>query len=155
MPLVPSASGVITDGRSNPIYSHTLDEFIMAGKNANNRVPSFDRLSYQMTQANIKYIVKNILDDYLVELKRLCIYIKLSKEELKKYNYNPKRLCADIYGNTEMYYLILLLNGICDVKEFHDINPIRMMPIGVLNEALSAIQINELASINRYNSIHT
>ena len=146
MPLVPSASGVITDGRSNPIYSHTLDEFIMAGKNANNRIPSFDKLSYQMTQANIKYIV---------ELKRLCIYIKLSKEELKKYNYNPKRLCADIYGNTEMYYLILLLNGICDVKEFHDINPIRMLPIGVLNDALSAIQINELPSINRYNSIHT
>jgi hypothetical protein len=154
MPLVPSASGVITDGRSNPIYSHTLKEFIMAGKNKNNTIPTYDKLSYQQTEANITYVIKQILDDYLVELKRMSVYIQLSKEELKKYNYNPKRLCADVYGNTEMYYLILLLNGICNVKEFHDINPIRMIPIEILNEAISSIQINELDNIRRYNSRH-
>ena len=98
--------------------------------------------------------MKDVLDDYMYELKKLAINIELTNDELVKYNYKPKLLSADIYGMTDFYYLILLLNGICNVKEFHNINPLKLIPADDLGNYLSSILTNESKNIKKFNSYH-
>jgi hypothetical protein len=143
----------IRSSTSNPMYTHTLTEFINA---YNNRsvVPIYESYCYQQQSGNIKYVVKNVLDDYMYELKKLAINIELTNDEIVKYNYKPKLLSADIYGLTDFYYIILLLNGICDVKQFHDINPIKLISSTDLGNYLSSITTNESVNIKKFNSSH-
>lgn len=147
------ATTVIVDGSTNPMYSHTLDEF-KAAYNNRSVVPIYDSFCYQQQSGGIKYVVKDVLDDYMYELKKLAINIELTNDELVKYNYKPKLLSADIYGMTDFYYLILLLNGICNVKEFHNINPLKLIPADDLGNYLSSILTNESKNIKRFNSYH-
>lgn len=145
------ATTVIHDGTSNPMYSHTLSEF-KAAYNNRSVVPLYDSFCYQQQSGGIKFIVKNVLDDYLYELKKLSINIQLTNDELVKYNYKPKLLSADIYGLTDFFYIILLINGICSVKDFHDINPIKLIPSDTLGDYLSSITTNESMNIKIFNS---
>lgn len=147
------ATTVIHDGTTNPMYSHTLSEF-KAAYNNRSVVPLYESFCYQEQNGGIKYIVKNVLNDYLYELKKLSVNIQLTNDELVKYNYKPKLLSADIYGLTDFFYIILLLNGICNVKDFHDINPIKLIPSDTLGDYLSSITTNESTNIKRFNSCH-
>lgn len=147
------ATTVIVDGSTNPMYSHTLDEF-KAAYNNRSIVPLYESFCYQEQNGGFKFIVKNVLDDYMYELKKLSISIELNNDEIVKYNYKPKLLSADIYGMTDLYYIILLLNGVCNIKEFHDINPIRLIPADTLGDYLSSISTNESKNIKRFNSYH-
>jgi len=135
---------------TNPMYSHTLPEFIEAGNNTS--VPSYDYWCYKELYNNIEFVVKNVLNDYLFELQNLCTNVYLTEKELKKYNYKPKLLSADVYDTTELHYLIMMLNGICNVKEFVDINPIKMIRKDDLYSYLNNINISEKEFINKYNS---
>ena len=47
-----------------------------------------------------------------------CLKIKLDKDNMFKYKYRPKLLCYDIYGDGELAFIIMIINDICDVKEF-------------------------------------
>ena len=137
------------NGKANSMYSHTLDEFIEAGSNVT--VPTYADWCFIERYNNINFTVKNILSDYLVELKRLSTNVYLNNDELRKYNYKPRLLSADIYGTTDLHYLILLLNGICNVKEFHDINPLKMIQKDDLYSYLTSIMNNERKNILQYN----
>lgn len=143
---------LIKDGNSNPLFSHTLYEFIAANRETG--IPTYDKFCFQEFRGGIRYVVKNVLDDYMRELSLLATTVYLSNDELMKYNYKPKELSADLYGTTDLYYLILKLNGICNVKEFHDINPIKLLTVSNLNEYLTDIYSNEDENINIYNSQH-
>ena len=147
------ATTVILDGSTNPMYSHTLEEF-KAAYNNRSVVPIYSSFCYQEQNGGIKYVVKNVLDDYLYELKKLAINIELTNDEIVKYNYKPKLLSADIYGMTDFFYIILLLNGICNVKDFHDINPLKLIPSDSLGNYLSSITTNESPNIKKFNSYH-
>lgn len=137
-------------GFRDPIYAHTLQEFIESGYNTN--IPTYDSWCFVDSYNNIKFTVKNVLDDYLVELKSLSTKVYLTDKEITKYNYNPKLLSADVYGTTDLFYMILLLNGICNVKEFVNINPIRMIKKDDLMSYLSNIITSERQDIQTYNN---
>ena len=147
------ATTVILDGSTNPMYSHTLEEF-KAAYNNRSVVPIYSSFCYQEKNGGIKYVVKNVLDDYLYELKKLAINIELTNDEIVKYNYKPKLLSADIYGMTDFFYIILLLNAICNIKDFHDINPLKLIPSDSLGNYLSSITTNESTNIKKFNSYH-
>lgn len=137
----------------NPMYTHTLSEFILSGSNI--QVISYPKLCFSEKHNNIVFTVKNILQDYLPELKEMCITVYLSDKEQRKYKYNPKRLAADVYGYTDLYYIILMLNGMIDVREFDEIATLKMLTKSDLNYALSTIYSAESSSILSYNSKHT
>ena len=57
--------------------------------------------------------------DYINEIRNeYCASVELTDEQLTKYKYRPKLLCYDIYGVQELYYLILIINDMCSVKDF-------------------------------------
>ena len=61
---------------------------------------------------NGKMIVNgsSVLDRYRNELSQYKTKLKLTSEEYRKYQYNPKVLSYDIYGTTEFWFLILHAN---------------------------------------------
>ena len=85
------------------------------------------------------------------ELKRLAVNVQLDKNQYVKYRFKPKLLCHDVYGNPELYYIILLLNRVIDVKDFN-FKKLKMVQIDTLNRFLSAVFNAEKRDIAMYNT---
>ncbi len=132
-----------------PKNTTTIEEFIEAGKGT--KLAYFD-LSFADKLSNGNWIsVLNVVNDYMDELRNASPTVELTTEEQVKYYYKPKLLCADVYGTPEIYFLILLINDMADVKEFTKPH-IKMLRTDHLNEILSSIYNAERAAINRYNN---
>ena len=138
-----------TEGLTDPRKSHTLSEFLSAGTSA--EAMSYTKLSFLQKVDNIRYCVKMILNDYLYEFKSSALLCELSTEEYLKYKYNPKMLASDIYGSTELYYVILLINDICNVRDF-DFKELYLLKRDDMSSFLSKIYSSEHESIKTYNS---
>ena len=100
-----------------PANTTTIEEFIQSGKTVSLTYKDFSFLE-TMTN-NTQVSVLNVVNDYMTELRIVSLLVKLSDEEYRKYCYKPKLLCYDIYGNPELYFIILLINDMADVKEFN------------------------------------
>ena len=99
-----------------PESTYTLDQFISCQSDANF---CYNNLSFIDQIDNIKYNIYNVASDYIDEIiSNYCKTVVLSDDQLAKYKYKPKLLCYDIYGSQELYYLILIINDICSVKDF-------------------------------------
>ena len=72
------------------------------------------------TNANKKMLLNfnSLVLKYMPELQEIKIKITLSNEEYAKYRYNPKYLSHDIYGTTELWFLILEANELHSVRQF-------------------------------------
>lgn len=141
---------VITSA-SKPSNSYTMEQFISLGRGVS---VTYDSYSYKELLSNGTEIsVLNVINDYMPELKDMALNVTFSDDEYRKYKYKPRLLCYDIYGNTEVYYIILLLNGIIDIKEF-DFHTVKMLKKDDMENALSAIYNAEKKYIDKYNSTH-
>jgi hypothetical protein len=99
---------------------------------------------------NIHYGVYNVISDYLPEIKKRAKIITLSDEEYYTYRYRPKLLAHYLYGNGELYFIILLLNDIWSVKDFN-MKQIKLLSKTDLSELLSNINSSEKEFIDSYN----
>lgn len=101
---------------NKPQNTYTIDQFIQCQSDTN---VCYNNLSFIDQRNSIKYNTYNVLSDYLDEIKEnYCLKIKLDKDNMFKYKYRPKLLCYDIYGEGELAFIIMIINDICDVKEF-------------------------------------
>lgn len=133
-----------------PENTTTLEEFIKAGHST--KSITYDSLSYKNKLSNGTQIaVLNVIDDYIDELKAVSTIVELSDTEYSRYRFKPKLLCYDVYGSTELYYVILRLNGIVDVKDF-DFKKFRMLKIDRMELLISEIYNAEKKFIDDYNS---
>lgn len=133
---------------ASPKDTYTLEDYIIAGE------------SVEITYNNLSFIEKindtlsmpifNVVDDYMAELKAMCMEVKFNEQEFIRYKYRPKILAHDLYMNSELYFLILKLNGMCDVKEFTK-EKINLLPPKKLVDALNYIYNAERKVINTYN----
>ena len=99
-----------------PELTYTLDQFIACQSDTNF---CYNNLSFIDQIDNIKYNIYNVASDYIDEIiSEYCVNVELSDEQLAKYKYRPKLLCYDVYGSQEIYYIILIINDICSVKDF-------------------------------------
>ena len=99
-----------------PETTYTLDQFIACQSDTNF---CYNNLSFIDQIDNIKFNIYNVVSDYKDEIvDKYCVDVEFTDEQLTKYKYRPKLLCYDIYGNQELYYLILIINDICSVKDF-------------------------------------
>lgn len=99
-----------------PESTYTLDQFIACQSDSNF---CYNNLSFINQIDNIKYNIYNVTSDYIDEIiSNYCVNVVLTDDQLSKYKYRPKLLCYDLYGSQELYYLILIINDICSIKEF-------------------------------------
>jgi len=120
---------------TNPDITYTLNEFI-------NSKPiseiTYDLLSIYQLIGDTYLITHNVLNDYRKELFSLAKTVILDDDQYIKYEQSPAILAHDIYGSTELDYIILFLNNICDMKDFTK-KRIKLLSDVVLAEVLSDI----------------
>ena len=126
----------------------TIQEFI----NASGNMMSYKSFSFFNKVSNGTEVgIYDVVSDYISEIRNASSLIKLDNEEYRKYMYKPKLLCAEIYGNPELYFIILLINDMADVKEFNS-RIIYMPTKEYMSSIISYIYNTEKKSITNYNS---
>lgn len=134
--------------RDNSEFTSTIEEFI---RSKSNDIISYDKFSIFEKVNSIYMITHNVLNDYIVELKRLALTVALTDEQFDKYQYKPKLLAYDIYGTPELYFVILAINDMCDVKQFSK-RKIKMIKVDKLQEVLSYIYQSQSNILNLNNT---
>lgn len=87
--------------------------------------------------------VTSLLYDYEDELQEMTVIVNLTEKERIKYRYKPYLFAYDVYGSSEMEFLVMMLNGIIDPKEF-DFNKVKAIPPSKLTNTLGRIDsVNE------------
>lgn len=129
--------------------SFTLDQF--ADSKSSNDISYYSMsLLEKDSSTNIEYDVFNVISDYMNELKQLSHPVTLSETEYYTYRFKPKLLAKYLYGNTELYFIILWLNDMWSVKDFN-LRTIKLIKNTELSEALSKINASEKSFIKAYN----
>lgn len=103
---------------NKPEKTYTIEDFISMRTSDNITYYNYSILRQSTVNDRITYSEDNIIYGYLDELKEKRQLLVLSDTEILKYKYKPKLLAYDIYGSTEIYFVILALNGMCSIKEF-------------------------------------
>jgi hypothetical protein len=133
---------------TSPQETTTIEDFIESGKNIS---IDYTNLSFIDKMSNGTCVsVLNVINDYMTELKNACVTVELTQEQQWAYFYKPKMLCYDIYGNPELYFVILLLNDMADVKEFTK-PKIKMLRKDHMSILMGYIFNSETSAIDQYN----
>lgn len=113
-------------------------------------------MSFTEERERIQFAVGNLVtDDYYPELKAKCVRVHLSDDDIMKYKYRPKMLAYDIYDNTELYYVILRVNDLYNVKDFNLSKKYIYLPSKkVLKEFLADVHNFDIRNIRIFNSNH-
>ena len=131
-----------------PQNTTTIEEFIESGKGITISYPTLSFINVMSNETKVS--VLNVVSDYIEELRNACENVKLSEEQQFTYFYKPKLLCYDVYDNPELYYIILLINDMADVKEFTK-PVIKMLKKSHMSMLLSNIYNAEKEAIDSYN----
>lgn len=101
---------------TKPQDTYTLEDFIACQSDT---TICYNNLSFIDENDKIKYCIYNVVSDYIYEIiDEYCVTVILSEDDYQKYKYRPKLLCHDIYGNSELAFVIMLINDIYDQKQF-------------------------------------
>lgn len=106
-----------------PDKCSSIEDFIATGEyGASITYYNFSILQVERSEDDsfeIHFTIDNVINDYLDIIKEAATNIQLTPAEQRKYFYNPDLLSYDLYGTTELDFLILIMNGILDPKEFN------------------------------------
>ena len=141
-------------GISNlPEKTATIEEFIDIGDTDDITYSQFSILVKCIGENSIiQYAQDNIIYDYLDELKEDAVEYEFTDDEYVKYRYKPKLLAYDLYGSTEIYFVIMALNGMCNIKDFNK-RKLRLLYRSIMIELLNEIYSAESDYI-KYNRLH-
>ena len=132
-----------------PQETTTIEEFIESGSGITITYPN---LSFTENMSKNTHVsVHNVISDYLQELRNACVNVSLTQDQQFMYFYKPKLLCYDVYGNPELYFIILLINDMADVKEFTK-PVVKMLRKSHMSELLTLIYNAEKRAIDNYNN---
>lgn len=126
----------------------SLQEFI--GRQAVTTI-SYQNLSYTQPFADIIFPMQNILDDYIDYFRDRAISITFTDDEYFLYKYKPRLLSYYLYGSTELFFVILALNGMATEKEFTK-QTVKLLPSDVLTSLIQTIYSAESQNISTYNN---
>lgn len=92
---------------------------------AKNEAITHDKLFIKAvcTETNDKSIIifniNSLITKYIEEIKKKYIQkVALTDEELNKYKFKPKLFCKDMYGTTELWSSLLLINNMISQVDF-------------------------------------
>ena len=132
-----------------PQKTTTIEQFIKSGEGV---TITYFNMSFLDKVSNGSWVtIKNAVSDYMTELSNATVNVSLTYDQQLAYFYKPKLLCYDIYGNPELYYIILLLNDMADVKEFTK-PVIKMLKKEHMNTLISYIYNAEKNAMDEHNA---
>ena len=138
-------------GTTNLSEEYTLQGFIDHKSNSEFSYVNFSILG-NSSSGEVQFTIKNLVDDYLDEILEICKDVTLTREEQILYEYRPWLLAYDIYGNSELYWLLMFLNDISTPNEFENISKLKLPNDDALNEILSEILEVESSYISKNRS---
>lgn len=132
----------ILNTSTKPEETYNFDDFIASGKSND---MTFDKFSIKEKVGDYIIVTNDVLDSYLDEILMCCVKVtEMTPKDKVRYKYNPDLLAWDLYGNTQLDYLILLCNDMADPKEFDLKKNYLMLPRpSILKELLSQIYESE------------
>ena len=135
---------------SDPAKTHTIEDFIDMKPNDNFTYATMALYMQSIVDKTTIYSSDNVLYTYLEDIKSFSIDYTFTEEEYQKYKYRPKLLAYDIYGSTELYFVILAINDTCNIKDFKK-RKIRLLYKSDLSDLLNRIMETETnrLSLNR------
>lgn len=137
-------------GVANPALTYTLTDFIESGKSDQ---LTYDAFSLFNELNGINIATYNIVSDYMKELKQLCVQIpkeNITVDQLARYKYNPDLLAYDVYGTTQLDFIVLYCNNIIDPKEFDFHHRYLYLPrASVLQTFLSEIYSTDYSTLSQ------
>lgn len=142
---------------SSPEQSSDLETFISSGENAAIiNYYNFSILQVETTvdkTMEIHFTIENLVNDYLDVFRENAEKITLTDAEKRKYYYYPDLLSYDIYGTVELDFIIMIINGIIDPKDFNLPN-LKLLRKSTLTNILSRIYNaeNKYIQNNRYDN---
>lgn len=120
--------------------TYTIEQFIQL--DANDKI-QFDTLSlFEKNNDGIYFPIYNVINDYIDELKSVCAIGVMSDKDFNRYKYKPKLLAYDLYGSQELFFIILSLNDMSNVKEFTK-KKVKLLRKEYINDILSYIYNSE------------
>lgn len=136
---------------NRPAETYTMEDFIAIGRGVD---MSYDKYAFkELLENGTEICIHNSVNDYMREMKERAVVIKFTREQYIRYRYHVKLLSYDVYGTQELYFIILLLNGIIDVKEF-DFSTLLMLRVDDMMDIMSRIYNAEYKYIDQYNGEH-
>ena len=103
------------------------------------------------------FSIRSIFDKYYELMKEKSVIIELTDEEYRTYMYKPKLLSLDLYGTTELDFLLLRLNNMVSCIYFNkqtlkelDKNIVSLLNEIMVHEHDNYID-NEVTIINKIN----
>lgn len=128
---------------NNPEYTSTIKEYIQSEPTVNINCDSFNIYDKIDGLSIISY---NVLNDYKKELLDASFFADFTDNiDYQYYRYRPKLLSYDLYGTTELFFILLFINDIYDVKDF-DRKTIRIIKKDKLSSILSYIYSSNKSS---------
>lgn len=103
---------------NNPCTTYTVDQMIALQSSDTITYKNFSILQKSIKDDNLIYSIDNVIYDYMEEINPYKKLVGFSPMETVKYRYKPKLFSYDVYGSTECYFVIMAVNGICNVKQF-------------------------------------
>ena len=139
---------------NRPHTTYTIDLFIACQSSTEisyNNLSFVDKVEYPYMNEVIHYPTYNILSDYIEEIREnYCVNVSLSDEDMYRYMYRPKLLCYEIYGKTELAFMILLINDMASFKQFNKKR--LLMPTKVrMSELCKYLYNSNYQVISKYN----
>lgn len=128
---------------TDPAKTYTLQGFIDMKDNDSFTYANLALHMQSIVDKTVIFSSDNVIYSYLDDLKNVSIKYTFTEEEFMKYKYKPKLLAYDIYGATELYFIILAINDMCNIKDFkkRTINLIYKKDLDILlNQIYSAEQ---------------
>lgn len=123
---------------SDPTKTYKVEDFIDMQENDSFTYATMALYMQSIVDKTIVYSSDNVLYDYLEEIKSKAVDYTFSDSEYMKYKYRPKLLAYDIYGSTELYFVILAMNNTCNIKDFNK-RTIKMLYKSDMSDLLNAI----------------
>lgn len=100
----------------------------------------------------LKLNTRNIFSEYNYHMRNdECAYVTFTEENARRYMYKPKLLAFALYGNIELYALILRLNHMKSISDFSMEALIKgiIIPYTSIKDFFGEVFIKEKAPINR------
>lgn len=130
-------------GMNKPEDCYTLEDFISYKTQNDMTYYNLSILSKSITDDAILYSKDNIIYKYLDILKAKCKTVVLTDNEFHRFKFKPKQLAYRLYGSSELYFVLMAVNGICDIKDFNK-KKIKALTPSDLNNLLKSIYLAEV-----------